>query len=165
MRPGYCISKFECNASKHLLFQHTCSITELIGDFTADKIHAFVREHVKPHESHYCFHLRRLVRHFSLHTNCGHEGENNGLKHCTGRVMPQHSLNNAVCALTWQAERGSQENNARICVELLGNKIWSSSKHSEKVLVKSGSMFSKQWDEHKNYQPIKVKSYQWLHAL
>ena len=84
------------------------------------------------------------------------------MKHCAGKVTPQHSLNNAVSDLTWQGERASHENNARIGIKLLGNKKLSSFKYCEKILVKSGSMFSNQWDEHKNYQPIKVKSYQWL---
>ena len=76
--------------------------------------------------------------------------------------MSQHSLNNASSALNRHGERVSHNSRERLGDEVMGSKTSISSKYLEKFLVKSDLMFRNQWEEHNNYQSIRVKYYQWL---
>ena len=84
-------------------------------------------------------------------------GQNSG-----GKVTPQCSIPKAVSALTRQGERSCQQSQNKVCNEVRGSKTWSSSTYSDKILVKSESMFKAEREERKNYNSIKVKIDQWL---
>jgi hypothetical protein len=59
----------------------------------------FARESVIPHEERTAYYKRHGLFHLETHTNCGHEGTNNGMKHCATPVIPQNRLDRAVQTL------------------------------------------------------------------
>jgi hypothetical protein len=42
--------------------------------------------------------------HLETHTNCGHEGTNNGIKNCSSPIMPQSHLDPAIKTLNFNAD-------------------------------------------------------------
>ena len=162
MRPGYCVDRFEYQVSKYLLYEYLCSATEVLGEINVQRIHNFIMEHVEPHEAHYCFFLRKAVRHYGLYSNCGTEALFNGMKSCASKVTPQCTIPKAVSALCRQADRSVALSRGKVCNEASGSKTWSSFAFLDKILVKSTAMFKRQWDERTNYDSIKVREHQWL---
>jgi hypothetical protein len=78
MRPN-CESEEEYNLSKYLFesFLRSDEVVEVAGVKNSEKILSFVCGHMQePHESHYCFHLRKCLRHFDTRINSSHEGTN-----------------------------------------------------------------------------------------
>ena len=76
--------------SKYLFesFLRSDEVVEVAG---VENILSFVRDHMQPHESHYCFHLRKFVRHFDTHINSSHEGTNKRIKYGAAPCLPNYS--------------------------------------------------------------------------
>ena len=164
MRPGYCITIDEYTLSKRMLFLFIKSVADKIGEVNANRIIDFIRDYFEPHEFQYCFYLRMSIRHFSSYLNSGHEGTNNGIKHCYGAVVPRHALNKCVELLTAQGDRTSKLNEESVCVEVNHHKPWTSLKCGEKLLSKSESLQRQQWVRRKEYNVLKVQRMRWFVA-
>jgi hypothetical protein len=74
-------------------------VREVLGLGVREAIIKFARESVIPHEERMAYYKRHGLFHLETHTNCGHEGTNNGMKHCATPVMPQNCLDRAVQTL------------------------------------------------------------------
>jgi hypothetical protein len=100
-----CETEEEYMISKALLIAYLGSpdFVTKFGEVVSEGITEFVRDNVEPHESNFCFHKRRHIRHFDTYTNCGHEGTNNGLKSSAAPVLPQHSLDRCASILNQNA--------------------------------------------------------------
>ena len=90
MRPN-CESEEEYNLSKYLFesFLRSDEVVEVAG----------AENSMQPHESHYCFHLRKCVRHFDTHINSSHEGTNKEIKYGAAPCLPNYSIERAAKVL------------------------------------------------------------------
>jgi hypothetical protein len=57
--------------------------------------------------------------------NCGHEGTNNGMKHCAAPVMPQNCLDRAVQTLYLNATMKAGNKSIDVCRKSNSKKLWS----------------------------------------
>jgi hypothetical protein len=67
-------------------------VREVLGLGVGEAIIKFSWESVIPHEERMTYYKQHGLFHLETHTNCGHEGTNNGIKHCAAPVMPQNRL-------------------------------------------------------------------------
>jgi hypothetical protein len=88
-QPKYCESEEEYFVSKSLfmMFVASTQVREVLGEVAADAIIKFARESVIPHEERMAYYKRHDLFHLETHTNCGHEGTNNGMKNCSIRSI------------------------------------------------------------------------------
>jgi hypothetical protein len=89
-----CETEEEYNLSKYLFesFLRSDEVVEVAGVEKSEKILSFVRSHLQPHESHYCFHLKKIVQHFDTHINSAHEGTSKGIKYGAAPCLPNYSI-------------------------------------------------------------------------
>jgi hypothetical protein len=81
-----------------------------------DAMIKFARESVIPHEERMAYFKRHDLLHLETHRNCGHEGTNNGMKHCATPVMPQSRLDRAVQSLHLNATMKAEATKALMFV-------------------------------------------------
>jgi hypothetical protein len=74
-----------------------------------------IRENVFLHEKRFCYYKRHALFHLETHTNCGHEGTNNGLKNCSSPVMPQNQLDQAIKTLNLNADVKALNTSIMVC--------------------------------------------------
>jgi hypothetical protein len=93
-QPSYCETEEEYFLSKALFMKFVASrqVREVLGSGVGEAIIKFARETVIPQEERMAYYKRHGLFHLEAHTNCGHEGTNNGMKHCATPVMPQNCL-------------------------------------------------------------------------
>ena len=86
-----------------------------MGDSVTDLITTFYQQNVYPHLRKMCFYHRLRLNHLEEHTNCGHEGTNNGIKHSAAPVTPMDRVNKTVATLSFNTEVKSQQVKKRMC--------------------------------------------------
>ena len=97
-----CETEEEYNLFKYLFesfLVRSDEAVEVAGVENSEKILSFVCGHMQPHESHYCFHLRKCVRHFDTHINSSHEGTNKEIKYGAAPCLPNYSIERAAKVL------------------------------------------------------------------
>jgi hypothetical protein len=95
---------------------------------------------VEPYESHFCFHLRRNIRHFDTYTNSAHdEGTNNGLKASAARVLPQHSLDRSAAILNMNATINAKATASKSATNASTKCLWSNLPPGSKLTHKGES--------------------------
>jgi hypothetical protein len=106
-QPSYYETEEEYFLSKALFIKSIASrqVQEVLGSRVGNAIIKFARESVIPHEERMAYFKRHDLFHLETHTKCGHEGTNNGMKHCTTPVMPQNCLDRAVQTLLHYAKK------------------------------------------------------------
>jgi hypothetical protein len=89
-QPDLCVSEEEYKVSKALFMQLVKSNQAKVffGSAFVDSVVLFVWEKVFLHKDRICYFKRHGLFSLETHTNCGHEGTNNGVKHCSSPVMP-----------------------------------------------------------------------------
>jgi hypothetical protein len=104
-QPSYHESEEEYSCSKafFLMFVQSKQVRNILGIPTVQAIIIFAHENVFPHEDRFCYYKHHDLFHLETHTNCGHEGTNNGMKNCSSPVMPQNKLDQAINALDMTA--------------------------------------------------------------
>merc|ERR1711966_478056 len=109
----YCENEMEYQISKMMFFRfiNTSFIKEKLGKAFIDSVEHFVRAHIEPHEKHYCFYLRKNLRHFDEFTNSVHEGTNNGIRHSAAAVGPSTLIEKSLVILS---ENGYRNINNKI---------------------------------------------------
>jgi hypothetical protein len=75
----------------------------------------FAQESVIPHEERMAHYKRHGLFHLETHTNCGHEGTNNGMKHCATPVMQKNRLDRAVQMLHLNAAMKAGNKSSDVC--------------------------------------------------
>jgi hypothetical protein len=63
-------------------------VKDIFGDDGGEKLLDFSCGCIIPHEQHFCFYLRRGVRHFEASSNSCHEGTNHAIKSGPSCVLP-----------------------------------------------------------------------------
>lgn len=152
----YIISKaLLCAYLQHPDFLHQ------FGESVSDRISTFIRENVEPHESFYCFHKRRHIRHFNTYTNSAHEGTNNGLKSSAAPVLPQHSLDRCASILNQNATMKANANSIRSAKVVSSKPLWSKLPTSRKLTHKGEGLVAAQWQLRNCYISERVGEMCW----
>jgi hypothetical protein len=148
-QPRYCLSREEYNVSKALFLYvlRTTDVTDILGEDATKTIISFARNFVFPHEEHFCYFLRKDKFHLDSHTNCGHEGTNNGLKHGAAPVQPQNRIDRAAQTLSFNADVKSVETKILMEQKLSTKSLWSNSPTSNSVTDICESMLMFEWNE------------------
>jgi hypothetical protein len=105
---------------------------------------------------------RHDLFHLETHTNCGHEGTNNGMKHCATPVMPQNRLDKAVQTLHLNATMKAGNKSIDVCRKLNSKKSWSDSHTSKNVTDPCESMLQTERQLSSTWTPHRVSQYRWL---
>ena len=163
-QPSYCETEEEYLVSKALfmIFVQSNQVKDLFGSIFVDSVVTFVRENVFPHEDRFCYYKRHALFHLETHTNCGHEGTNNGVKHCSSPVMPQNRLDRAIKTLNLNAEIKALNTNIMVCHKTNRRKLWSESPTSAYVTDPCESMLKTEWIAASDWIPHRVSKYRWL---
>ena len=116
---GFCESHTDYELSKALFFTYirTPVVELLLGENFIKKLLEFLRKSIFALEDHWVYYPRHAIFHLETHSNCAHEGMNNGLKNSSISVGPQHSLNKATRQMSKQVELKSLHRIARASQE------------------------------------------------
>ena len=163
-QPSYCETQEEYFVSKALFmkFVQSKQVRTLFGAIFVHSVVDFVRESVFPHEERFCYYKRHALFHLEIHTNCGQEGTNNGVKNNASPVMPQNNLDRTIKTLSLVAEVKA----ANISI-LVGNKthrtkLWTDSPTSSHVSDPCESMVQMEWTRADDWTPHRVSEFRWL---
>jgi hypothetical protein len=158
-----CETEEEYKISKALLIAYLghSDFVSKFGEVVAEGITHFIRDNVEPHESNFCFHVRRHIRHFDTYTNCGHEGTNNGMKASAAPVLPQHSLDRCASILNLNATIKSITKTIDSAVTVSTRPLWSRLPTSTKLTSKGKSRVTTQWQLRHEYTCEQVGDMCW----
>ena len=95
------------------------------------------------------------IRHYDQYLNSGHEGTNNGIKTCAGKVMPNFHVDKSVLRLCNQGERSSSLHNIKLADEMNSSKPWSNLKCAKYVLSRGLNLMEQQLKRRHYYNAIK----------
>jgi hypothetical protein len=150
-QPLYCKTEEAYFLSKALFMKFVASrqVREVLGLGVGNAIIKFARESV-------------ILFHLETHTNCGHEGTNNGMKHCATPVMPQNCLDRAVQTLHLNATMKAGNKSIDVCHKSNSKKSWSDSPTSQYGTDPCESMLQTEWRLSTTWTPHRVSQYRWL---
>ena len=114
------------------------------------------------HESHYCFYLRKTIRHFGVYTNCGHEGTNNGIKHNCTPVTPQTPLHKCATILSANGERQGDDINGTFGRDINNNNHFTQLKCANELVSRGACILQQQWDLAPTYVNVRAHSNVWV---
>jgi len=145
----YCVNKDEFDVSVGLFFYllRQNETKAILGDNAHDLIREFYLESVYPHLDHMCFYHRKHLCHMDQHSNCGHEGTNDGIKHCASPVHPQNRIDRSVEILRFNEEVKSGELKNKLCSKMNSKKCWSKTATSGHVTDMVESILCQEWIE------------------
>jgi hypothetical protein len=163
-QPSYCETEEEYLLSKALFmtFVQSYQVRDLFGSLFVEAVVCFVRENVFPHEERFCYYRRHSLFHLETHTNCGHEGTNNGVKNCSSPVMPQNRLDRAIKTLNLNAEVKAANTRIMVCYKSNSLKLWSDTPTSAHVTDPCESMLNTEWKRASDWIPYRLSKYRWL---
>jgi hypothetical protein len=163
-QPSYCESEEEYVVSKALFMQFVQSyqVKNLFGQPFIDSVTRFVRENVFTHEDRFCYYHRHGLFHLEIHTNCGHEGTNNGVKNCASPVMPQNRLDGTIKTLNLNADVKAINTQIMVCQKATARKTWTDTPTSEHVTDPCESMLRTEWKAAANWVPYRRSQFKWL---
>jgi hypothetical protein len=145
-----------------LKFVQSNEVKDLFGSGFVESVILFVRENVFPHEDRFCYYKRHSLFHLETHTNCGHEGTNNGVKNCSSPVMPQNRLDRAIKTLNLNADVKAINTSIMLCHKTNARKLWSDTPTSPFVTDVCESMLMTEWKYATDWIPYRVSQYRWL---
>jgi hypothetical protein len=90
-------------------------VKDILGIPTVEAIVMFARENVFPHQDRFCYYNRHDLFCLETHTNCGHEGTNNGMKNCPSPVLPQNKLDRCIKTLDMKAKMKAANTSIMVC--------------------------------------------------
>ncbi len=163
-QPSYCESEEEYLVSKSLFIQFVQSyqVESLFGkDFIAS-VTRFVRENVFPHEDRFCYYHRHGLFHLEIHTNCGQEGTNNGVKNCSSPVMPQNRMDTCIKTLNMNADVKAANTQIMVCHKSNSRKTWTDTPTSGHVTDPCESMLKTEWKQANNWVVYRRSRFRWF---
>jgi hypothetical protein len=122
-----------------------------------DSVVQFVCENeFLPHGDHFCYYKCHALFHLETHTNCGHEGNNNGVKNCFSPVMPQNQLDRAIKTLNLNADIKALDTS----IEKTNKpKLWSDTPTYGHVTDPCESMLRTKWNFASHWIPHHMSKY------
>ena len=163
-QPSYCETEEEYFVSKALfmMFVRSSEVKEILGIVPVKAIIKFARENVFPCEDRMSYFKRHDLFHLETHTNCGHEGTNNGMKNCSSPVMPQNRLDRAVQTLNLNAQMKAGNTSIKVCRKANSKKTWATSPTAEHVTDPCESMLQTEWSHAFDWIPHRTAQHRWL---
>ncbi len=163
-QPSYCEPEEEYIVSNALFlkFVQSDQVKDLFGSGFVESVVQFVRVNVFPHEARFCYYKRHGLFHLETHTNCGHEGTNNGIKNCSSPVMPQNRLDHAIKTLNFNADIKALNTSIMVCQKTNSRKLWFDSPTSGYVTDPCESMLRTEWKAASDWIPQRVSKFRWL---
>jgi hypothetical protein len=163
-QPSYCETKEEyiCSKALFLMFVQSKQVKDILGIPTVEAIIAFARENVFPHEDRFCYYKRHDLFHLETHTNCGHEGTNNGMKNCSSPVLPQNKLDRCIKTLDMNAKMKAANTSIMLCQKANSTKSWSDSPTAGHVTDPCESMLLTEWRNASDWTAYRVSQIRWL---
>jgi hypothetical protein len=120
-------------------------VESLFGkDFIAS-VTQFERENVFPHKDRFCYYHRHGLFHLEIHTNCGQEGTNNGVKNCSSPVMPQNKMDTCIKTLNMNADVKAANTQIMVCHKSTSTKTWTDTPTSGHATDSCESMLKTEW--------------------
>lgn len=146
-------------SSKALLFKYLRSteVTSCLLQDAVQEIENFLRSSVIPHEQHYCFYLRKSIRHFDMYTNNEHEGTNNGIKSSATPVRGIHSMDKATKIMVDQDQRKFGAQLLKESAKCQGSAMWSVSSTVDYVTEATECHLAKVIASIGNYASLRTK--------
>ena len=131
-QPEFCLSKseFELSVALFLNYVSSQSVVNILGQDACGDIIEFARSKVIANKDHFVYYLRHSLFHLNIYTNCGHEGTNNGIKHCAAAVSPRNSVHKSVGTLNFNAKKKAKNTCIKMCSKSNSTKLWTSSSTS-----------------------------------
>jgi hypothetical protein len=162
--PSHCEISEEYLVSKALFlkFVQSNQVKDLFGSVFVESVVMFVCENVFPHEERFCYFKRHSLFHLETHTNCGHEGTNNGVNKCSSPVMPQNRLDQAIKILNLNADVKAINTSIMLCHKTNRCKLWSDTLTSGYVTDVCESMLKTEWKCASAWITHQVTKYRWL---
>jgi hypothetical protein len=168
-QPSYCENEDEYKVSKALFlkFVQSKQVRDLFDQSFVDSVIMFVRENVFPHEARFCYYHRHGLFHLEIHTNCGQEGTNNGVKHNSAPVMPQNKLEHAIVTLDFNATVKAQNTSIMLCQKTNARKLWADTPTSGHVTDVCESMLQTEWKRSEDWIVHRDSQHRWfvIHRL
>lgn len=122
-----------------------------------------MRESVFPHEARFCYYHRHDLFHLEIHTNCGQEETNNGIKNHYSPVMPQNRLERAIKTLDLNATVKAKKNTSiMLCKKKNSWKLWSNIPTSSHVTDVCESMLHTEWKRAQDWIAKHDSQHHWL---
>ena len=156
--PMYCDNKDEFQLSVTLFVKYVESdgVKSILGEGAVSSILKLLCESVLPHTQQFAYYCQRNIFHLETHTNTGHEGTNNGMKHCAPPVGPQSKLEQTAKTLSFNAEIKINNTKIRATQKASSKKLWSESLTSPYVTDLCEALLQKEWNKIKNYVAARV---------
>ena len=124
-----CETELEYKVSKLMFFRflNTSEIKARLGKPFITSVQNFVRLHIKPHESYYCFFLQKSKLHFDDLINPFHEGTNNALRHSSAAIGPSCSLMWSMVVMVQNSDLATSEKDILNSKNMMHTKLYTSS--------------------------------------
>ena len=168
-QPSYCENEEEYKVSKALFlkFVQSKQVKDLFDSSFVNSVILFVRENVFPHEDRFCYYHRHGLFHLEIHTNCGQEGTNNGVKHNSAPVMPQNKLERTIKTLDFNATIKAKNTSIMLCQKTNKRKLWSDTPTSGHVTDVCESMLQTEWKRSEDWITHRDSQHCWfvIHRL
>ena len=158
-----CETENEYKVSKLMFFRfiQTTHLLIKLGKPFVDSVESFVRNHIEPHEHHYCFYLRKRKRHFDEFCNSLHEGTNNGIRHSRAAVGPSTNIENTLVVLNQNAIKDMEKKSVRNARNLYGVKLYATLNCADYLVPMGYSIIKTSWIRRNEYTSIRVSPSQW----
>jgi hypothetical protein len=116
-QPSYCKTQEQYFVSKapFMVFVASRQAMEVMGHEIGEANIKFAQKIVFPHRKRMVYFKHHGLFHLKSHINCGHEGRNNGMKHCATSIMPKNGLDQAVQILHLNAMMKAGNKSIYIC--------------------------------------------------
>jgi hypothetical protein len=147
-QPSYCETEEKQFVFKALFmkFVQSNQVQDLFGSGFVESVALFVEVNVFPHGDNFWYYKWHGLFHLESHTNCGHEGTNNGKKNCSDPVMLQkNQLDQAIKNLNINTDIKPLNTSIMVCHKTNSWKLWSDSPTSGYVTDPCESMLKMEW--------------------
>jgi hypothetical protein len=144
------------------MFFWSKKVKDILGIPTVESIVMFARENLFPHEDRFCYYKCHDLFHLETHTNCGHEGTNNGMKKCSSPVLPQNKLDPCIKMLDMNAKMKVANTSIIVFQKANSTKSWSDSPTAGHVTDPCESILITEWKSAADWTPYHVSQIRWL---
>lgn len=159
-----CETRGEYLVSKLMFFKflNSYQIKKCLGYTFIASVENFVRDNVEPLEKHYCFYVRKYLRHFDEFINSLHEGTNNGLRHSAAPVGPSMAIEKTLVVMTNNSSRVAENKGISNFKELHHTKLYAKLDCSKHLVSTAYAILMKSWSRRNEYDAIRVAKDKWL---
>ena len=138
------------------------TVVDSIGIHGSDKILAFLRNNVFPHEDNFAGHHYHQVRSFQQYSNSCLEGTNNGLKYNSHRVLPLMGLGKAGKTMVDQDEKKATLSKITASAEFHETPLYTSTPTSKHLKPVAETMLQQQSALIEAYASVRISFNKWL---